>query len=119
MAPGTVAAADAGSVAGHVIRGVITPDEVEKLPDTTAVCALGSVSGVHCGRLELAHPGSAVVSLDGETQPGDSGGPVFALDSDGHSAVIVGVISQASGTWVRVAYAAPIIATYSLTAPGK
>lgn len=113
MTLGSTPAADAGTVAGHPIRGMMPTAEVQKLRPGTEVCMLGSVSGVRCGTLLVAHPTSAVVDVGRVVEPGDSGGPVWVLDRDGN-AVIVGVVSEGSGTMLRAALAAPIIEAYDL-----
>lgn len=116
MTLGTHPAEDAGTVAGHRIRGMIAAAEVEKLPPDTEVCMLGAVSGVHCGKAIAARRASVVVDVGRAVEAGDSGGPVWVQDRDGN-AVILGVVSQGSGTLLRAAVAAPIIEAYDLKPP--
>lgn len=118
MTLGPQPAADAGTVAGHHIRGMLASDEVQKLQAGTEVCMLGSVSGARCGALVIAHTGAVVVDIGDSVASGDSGGPVWVLDRNG-DAVILGVVSQGSGDLLRVALAAPIIEAYDLKPPQR
>lgn len=99
----TSAAAGQTKIAGTwPVAGVLTPAGVERLvPKGAPVCFDGAASGVVCGERIADRGGLAAfnaVSIDG-----DSGAPVFAVDSQGRAAVI-GILKGGNATSSTATY---------------
>lgn len=75
------------------IAGVLTAAGVRQLvPIGSVVCFNGAVSGVRCGERVADEGGQLVYSAPSEH--GDSGAPVFVVDSTTHSAALIGILSE-------------------------
>lgn len=75
---------------GVRLRGVLSVDQVQALPQGTPVCMHGSRSGVTCGPLLAA--GSDELLWGAAAVKGDSGAPVFVVNADG-DALAIGTLS--------------------------
>lgn len=75
---------------GVRLRGVMTADAVRALPKGTTLCRNGARTGIVCGALVSA--GSKMVTFAGHAIEGDSGAPVFVVNSAGE-ALGVGIVS--------------------------
>lgn len=99
----TSAAAGVTKIAGTwPVAGVLTPAGVERLvPEGTPVCFDGAASGVVCGERIVDRDGLA--AFNAVSTDGDSGAPVFAVDSRGRAAVI-GILKGGNATSSTATY---------------
>ncbi len=94
------------------VEGVTT-----QLDATDTLCfyglTSGSVSGPRCGRVWASSllPGSATVEFGAVSQDGDSGAPVYRIESDG-SATAVGILTGGIGTGEGSGTTATLIQPY-------
>lgn len=73
------------------VAGVLTREGVLDLPDGAPVCTFGARSGVVCGPSRGVDASGQLV-FDAHTVKGDSGSPVFLVDSVTGAATLVGVL---------------------------
>lgn len=90
--------ADATRIAGTwPVAGVLTAKGVRELvPVGSYVCIAGAVSGVKCGT-RLADD-NELVTYAIPTQEGDSGAPVFVVDTATHRAALIGIHQAGDGS---------------------
>lgn len=94
----------------YPIAGVLTTTAVRQLPPHTPVCFDGALSGVTCGALIDADD-EGLLRFDADGREGDSGGPVFLLDSQDR-ATLIGLVKggDADGSDTTATYLEPALA---------
>lgn len=97
------------------IAGMLTATAAKELAPKTPICFDGAVSGVRCG-VVTGDTGGVLGFSRGPDAPapfisrGDSGAPVFVLDSQGRAA-LVGLLSERIGEGIgRASYLEPALA---------
>ncbi|WP_131820237.1 chymotrypsin family serine protease [Mycobacteroides abscessus] len=104
----------ASVIAGNYrVAGVLTTNTAKELGPGTPICFDGAVSGLRCGVVSQANASGALILTHAPGAPtdtpfiskGDSGGPVFVVDSQKRVA-LVGLLSQRTtdGSSGRVSY---------------
>ncbi|MGV7586362.1 hypothetical protein PJI74_01340 [Mycobacterium kansasii] len=79
------------------VAGVLTAKGVAQLvPLGSTVCIDGAVSGVRCGKRVADEDGMVAYAIP--TKKGDSGAPVFVVDSATHRAALIGIHQAGDGT---------------------
>lgn len=89
-------------VAGYPIAGVMTRAAVRDLPPGTPICLAGARAGTVCSPKRAGDP--AVLLFDNRAGGGDSGAPVFVVDSAGN-ALLIGLLAGSADTAERIARA--------------
>ncbi|MBM4574702.1 hypothetical protein GS896_25390 [Rhodococcus hoagii] len=96
------------------VRGVITPDEINRTQPL--LCKRGIASGLTCGYLTSPAEDNYFV-MSGGSLHGDSGSPVWAIDSSGSlraAGIVSGVMDDGSGD-VYVIPVSPYMTDWGLT----
>lgn len=99
---------DAMVTPGAHIRGVMTVDEVKALPRGTPMCMVGARSGLSCGPFLGDH--GATFEWGGIAVPGDSGGPIFVVNSSGDGLAVGMLKSGTTDTDNFGTYLYPVLA---------
>ncbi|WP_157625845.1 hypothetical protein [Mycobacterium sp. 155] len=97
------------------VAGVLTPKGVRDLVRLgDPVCFDGAVSGVVCGE-RLSDDADGLLVFSHAAQHGDSGAPLFLVDSVTHNAALIGIVKSTDTTSAHATYIeAALLATGTL-----
>ncbi|EUA41889.1 hypothetical protein I549_0245 [Mycobacterium avium subsp. avium 2285 (R)] len=90
------------------MAGVLTADAVRELVgDDVTVCVDGAVLGLRCG--DLIDADADLITADIPTDHGDSGGPMFLVNTRTQAATLIGLVKGGSSGFAYATYLDPTL----------